>query len=511
MRKRLLLIVFLAVIAPSTAHALLATDDVLSYVAMPIAVSNVCDVRGVQTDQVALLASYMDQANVSQDGFIDVFRYAPVALVFNSGRRPDFVQWVHGEVVQGVTGDVLVTNMERRLATYGNVVPASYRYGYRSAYRSRYRHRYARAYSAVFEPYYVPAAVVTYCDRELLDPFALIDMPIAVANVVDIGVPIGRVGNLVLQLDLGYVSPVQTVEVLRYAPVPLLATGYGQPDFVQFVYDQRVSGVTGYGLVQVIDQQLPVYGVTPQIDLAPPVWVGQNAYVPAVVQNYVAPADPVYVPPPVQTLVASGWAAGRGSFTAPAAPAAASPQVQRLLGEQSGSPVVVSPAQARRELAQSRRAERQAARMGGISPTVAPTAVAPLRREARSRGMAPAGAGVVASRAARAEGGRHAQFAAPGPPARLERGGAHVERRAVAAQPRMTGRGVMQSRAVREPHAAMQPRPEMQPRPVMQRHGRPQVAAPPVMAAPPAQQGHGQGGGPPAAKADEGKKKGKGQ
>lgn len=325
----------IALSAPLTAHAYMNTDQVLSYTAMPLAVSNVCDVRGVQTDQVGSLVTYMNRANVSPDAFLDVFRYVPVALVLNSGRNPDFVQWVGSEVDQGIIGDQLVTVMEQRLTTYGSNVVTTRTFHH-------YRDRYPRSYRTVYETDYVPVTVRRYCERELVDPFALIDMPLAVANVVDVGVPVARVGNLVVQLNLGYVTPVQAVEVLRYSPPALMAVDYGQPDFVQYVYDQRVNGLTGYELVRAVDTQLPIYGVSPQIDLASPVYIGQNAYVPSTIQSYVAPIDPAFVPQPVRT---------RMTAFAPAQ-TYASPQVQRLL-DQQGNPVVVNPGQARREIAQT--------------------------------------------------------------------------------------------------------------------------------------------------------------
>lgn len=341
MKKITLLSLFIALSAPLTAHALLTSDELLSYTAMPIAVTNVADVRGVQTDQVGTLVTYMNQANVSPAAFIDVFRYVPVALMLNDGRNPDFVQWVGSEVGRGIVGDQLVTLMEQRLGSYGDVVPVT---------RTTTRRYYSpQSYQTVYEPDYVPLRVQRYSDRLLTDSFALIDMPVAVTEVVNTGVPIARVGGLVVQLNLGGVAPLQTVEVLRYSAPALIAVDSGQPDFVQYVYDQRVSGITGYRLVQLIDQRLPVYGITPQLDLAAPVYIGQS-YVPAEVQYYVTPIDPVYVPRAVQTVVQT-----RVASVAVQAP---SPQVERLLTGQSNS-VVVNPKQARREIARSMKAEKK--------------------------------------------------------------------------------------------------------------------------------------------------------
>src|SRR5689334_1392981 len=85
--KKLLLPCLLLALAPLQAKALVPISDqtdLLSYVAMPIAVSSVCDVRGVQTNRVGDLVTYMDQANVPPADFVDVFRYVPVALVMRT-------------------------------------------------------------------------------------------------------------------------------------------------------------------------------------------------------------------------------------------------------------------------------------------------------------------------------------------------------------------------------------------------------------------------------------------
>jgi hypothetical protein len=405
--KRIAIPLFLLAIVPWQAKALNTYDnnDVLSYVAMPLAVSAVCDVRGVQTDRVGELVGYMDQANVAPADFIDVFRYVPVALVMRTDRQPDFVEWVHTEVDQGVAGPELVTLMERRLRTYDRYVPVS-SYNRHRRYRSdAYASNPYYYESGYYENDYVPVVIRRHCDRLILDPLALIEMPVAVANVCDLrGMPYERVSSLVVELNLGDVPPVQFVEMLRYAPAALVVDGgyYGQPDFVQFVRTERINGISGYGLVSVIDQRLPAYGITAQIDLGSPVYVGRNYYAPTIV-NYVPPIDPVYIPPPVQTFVAQtrvagGFAQGGASFVQPAPAVAAAPQVQRLLNTPNAGAVVVSPGQARRELGQGRM-HREAPMV--TAPVGAPAPGAQTWGGARGRGQevmggqpAPAIAGV---------------------------------------------------------------------------------------------------------------------
>jgi hypothetical protein len=328
-------------------------NDVLSYVAMPLAVSSVCDVQGVQTDRVGQLVSYMDQANVSPADFVDVFRYVPVALVLRTDRRPDFVEWTHQQVVNGVYGPELVTVMERQLRTYDSYIPVS-------TYRTP-RRRVSYAYRYAFEDEYVPVVIRRHCERLLVDPLSLIEMPIAAADVYELdGIPYDRVSNLIVELNLGDVSPVQFVEVMRYAPVAVV-----QPDFVQFVQTERIGGVTGFGLVSAIDQQLRTYNVVPQIDLAPPAYYARTDYYPTVA-NYVAPVDPAFVPQVVQSRIAA----------VPASSGAAPAQVQRLLNAPTGQAVVVNPGQARRELARANRAARENATAVAPSPVVSAPVVA---------------------------------------------------------------------------------------------------------------------------------------
>src|SRR5438132_526894 len=131
--KKLALALLLLTLIPLKAAAFNMYDntEMLSYVAMPLAVSAVSDVRGVQTDRVAELVTYMNEANVQPADFVDVFRYVPVALVLRNDSQPDFVQWVQSKVAQGVNGQELVNVMERRLRSYSNYVPVSTRHGYR--------------------------------------------------------------------------------------------------------------------------------------------------------------------------------------------------------------------------------------------------------------------------------------------------------------------------------------------------------------------------------------------
>jgi hypothetical protein len=392
--KRLALSLLLVAIAPLTAKAFVPVNDqtdLLSYVAMPLAVSQVCDVRGVQTARVGDLVTYMDQANVAPADFVDVFRYVPVALVMRTDRHPDFVEWVHGQVGQGIVGPALVTAMEQQLGTYSNSISVvSNRYTTRTRRHRRYTYD-DYPYREVFADDYVPVVVRRYCEREVVEPLALIDMPVAVANVYELGVPVQRVSSLAVELNLGGVPPLQFVELFRYAPAALVVDTAYAPDFVSYVHTQEVAGVYGLPLVQSIDRQLPVYGVNAQLDLTSPgyYYSPDNYYAPRYAptapqfqaQYYVPPVDPAYVPPLVQSRIASGYAAGGARYALPpqTAPAiAAAPQVQRLLNAPNGGAVVTSPNQARRELAREARMARQAPPIAAPAPAFAASNASPV-------------------------------------------------------------------------------------------------------------------------------------
>src|SRR5437773_2221284 len=100
MRKTAILLLALGLAAPAWA---LSTNDLLSTIAMPLAVAAVSNVSGVSESQLADLVSTLNQANVPPTQFVEVIRYVPPAL-----NQPEFVQYVQTQASQGVTGDALV-------------------------------------------------------------------------------------------------------------------------------------------------------------------------------------------------------------------------------------------------------------------------------------------------------------------------------------------------------------------------------------------------------------------
>src|SRR5207302_4881764 len=108
MRKLALLLILLA-LTPIRASAL-NTTDLLSLVAMPLAVDAVSRVTGVPQDQLAQLVSTLNQANVPPQQFVQTVRYAPVVL-----QQPDFVPHVQTQQSHGSNRVQLVDVIDQRL------------------------------------------------------------------------------------------------------------------------------------------------------------------------------------------------------------------------------------------------------------------------------------------------------------------------------------------------------------------------------------------------------------
>jgi hypothetical protein len=255
MRKPLLLI--LLALIPTQASAF-NTTDLLSLVAMPLAVDAASRVTGVPQDQLAQLVSSLNQANVPPQQFVQTVRYAPVAL-----QQPDFVPYVQTQQSQGINGVQLVDLIDQRLPQYGvqqvEVIDPTPSYVLSDNY------------------IYSPTSIGSNSNNLL----SLIAMPLAVAALSEIaGVPQDQLASLLGMLNQANVPPAQFVDTLRYVPVALVE----QPDFVPYVHSQVSNGVTGPALVTAIDQRLPQYTPAPAAS------------------NIVVTQD--YIPPTVRTRVA---------------------------------------------------------------------------------------------------------------------------------------------------------------------------------------------------------------
>jgi hypothetical protein len=275
--RKAALAALLLVLVPLQAQAL-DTKELLGLVAMPLAVAAASEVTGVPVEDLSHFVATLNRAQVPPTQFVQVVRYAPAALVVEEP-QPGFVAYVDSQVDEGVTGSHLVTVIEDRYETYDlepQFVP------YEEA-----------ATTYVVRDDYIPQVVVTRVAqvRPANDLLALAAMPLAVAAVAEMtGIPFNELSNFVATLNAAEVAPLQIVEVLRYTPA-VFVDATARPEFVQYVSSQFNDGVTGVRLVNVIDDRLRTYDVTPQFGV--PVAevvnvVDQPAFFPAAVTSRVA-------------------------------------------------------------------------------------------------------------------------------------------------------------------------------------------------------------------------------
>jgi hypothetical protein len=274
MLKKLAPALALILALPTSAFAL-NTNDLLSLVAMPLAVAAVSNVTGVPQQDLTNIVSALNKGNVAPTQFVEVVRYTPAVLT-NQNTAPQFVDYVNTQVSQGVTGDALATAIADRLRGYGvqdiNVA---------SPPQIVYVDDQSLLPATVLSPSvsYSPSTLGTN------DLLSLVAMPLAVDAVANLtGVPTQDLMNLITQLNQANVPPPQFIEVVRYVPVVLVDQNTA-PQFVDYVNTQVNQGVTGNALANAIANQLRTYGASQINVTAPPqqIIVEQRNFVPPVV------------------------------------------------------------------------------------------------------------------------------------------------------------------------------------------------------------------------------------
>jgi hypothetical protein len=119
MWKTLAVVVLTAtVLAPVRAQAL-ENEELLTLVAMPLAVAAVSEITDVPVNQLMDVVTLLNDAAVPPSQFIEVVRYVPVALVVEMPGQPTFVEFLRNEEQQGVRGTALVTSIATQMQTYG--------------------------------------------------------------------------------------------------------------------------------------------------------------------------------------------------------------------------------------------------------------------------------------------------------------------------------------------------------------------------------------------------------
>ena len=271
MKKTIAFVFLLMLLAPVSASALEA-EDLVAIAAMPLAVAAVADIADVPTSELLNLVATLNQAQVPAPQFIEVVRYAPVALVDTS---EPFVPYVETQVQQGVRGEALALAIEDRIETYDGADTIDVVRAPRVV--------------AVDDDFY-PEVVVTRFQPVRFDPLALVAMPLAVAAVSEItDVPAGELVSFISLLNQARVPPAQFVEVVRYSPVALVDT---EPQFLTYVTTQLSDGRRGIVLARSIAERYELLGVD-GIDIdSPPVMelASSEVFVPAVVTTRVAEA-----------------------------------------------------------------------------------------------------------------------------------------------------------------------------------------------------------------------------
>lgn len=123
----------LTLFVPAPPAAALDTGDLLGLVAMPLAVAAVSELTDVPMNDLVDVVTLMNDAYVPPAQFIEVVRYAPVALV-TTVEGPTFVEYVRLREQEGLTGLALINSIEDRLRVYNlpgvelNVVAPRYEY-----------------------------------------------------------------------------------------------------------------------------------------------------------------------------------------------------------------------------------------------------------------------------------------------------------------------------------------------------------------------------------------------
>ena len=319
MRNTSLALLLLMLFAPVNAAALQA-EDLVAIAAMPLAVAAVADIAHVPTSDLLNLIVTMNRAQVPAPQFIEVVRYAPVALVDTS---EPFVPYITSQVDRGVTGQELALVMEDRIETYEGADTIDV----------------VRAPRVVVvDDDFFPEVVVTRFQPVRYDPLSLVAMPLAVAAASEItGVPPLELASMVSLLNQAGVPPRQFVEIVRYSPVALIDE---DPQFLTYVTTQVSDGNRGMTLARLIEDRYEVLGVGDVDVVSPPVL-------------QFASQSEVFIPPVVTTRMAEARSHPHGGPPG---------QLKKDLGLQTGAEVVHGAHPGR---GKARVAERKAERSRG--------------------------------------------------------------------------------------------------------------------------------------------------
>jgi len=274
MNKRLPAVLVLCVLALAGTANALETDNLIAISTMPLAVADVVELPAVPVDPFMTVVTTLNRAAVPAPQFVEIVRYAPVALV--EPADPPFVTYVTQQYQSGIVGEPLAMTIASQYDAYGirdvNVVNPP-------------------VVTTVVERQILPAAVVTRFQPAEFSPLAVVAMPLAVAAVADlVGMPRTDLFRFVASLNQAMVPAPQFVEIVRYSPVVLTDPVAG-PQFVQFVNTEIDRNVIGSPLAFAIADQFQTVERV-DIDLVEPQRVfiaDRDVVLPPVVVNRVHP------------------------------------------------------------------------------------------------------------------------------------------------------------------------------------------------------------------------------
>jgi hypothetical protein len=117
MFRNLILLTILGLLMLPLPATALEQEDLLSLIAMPLAVAAVSEVTDVPMSQLIDVVTLLNDAAVPPAQFVEVVRYIPVALLAEAD-EPVFVDWLRQEYSNGVREVALVSSIEERLQVY---------------------------------------------------------------------------------------------------------------------------------------------------------------------------------------------------------------------------------------------------------------------------------------------------------------------------------------------------------------------------------------------------------
>lgn len=272
MKKKFSALIVLVLLGLPIGANALETDELIALTAMPLVVAAAAELTDVPMSELMNVVSTLNNAQVAPTQFVEVVRYAPIALV--APAEPRFTTYVTTEYARGIVGEPLALSIAEQYPAYGVeeieiVDPPVIAYGERQTI--------------------LPQVVVTRFQPQPFDPLALVAMPLAVAAVAEVtDVPAGDLISFITALNRARMPAPQFVEIVRYSPVVLVDTNE-RTLFLRYVTTEIDRGVIGRPLAFALAERLRVE----DIDILDPpttVIVDRDEFLPPIVRTGVATA-----------------------------------------------------------------------------------------------------------------------------------------------------------------------------------------------------------------------------